>query len=182
MDRNAAEQALADIDRTQERALTFRNYAQAGPIFAAWGAAWFVMNLTNHFDVPFAFIFGAAAIALATTVSIIFGKGGERAAEIPAKRRRANLGSAIIGLAIFGLLVLVAPVDRLLANAVISWLAASCYAVGGLWFGGRISVLGIVLAAVVMGAWYFARESFELVMGIVGGGVLVTTGLWLWRS
>ncbi|MBC1184080.1 hypothetical protein HF680_15735 [Brevundimonas sp. WCHBH090558] len=182
MDRDTAQQALADIDLTRERALTLRTYAHAGPIFAAWGVAWFVMNLTNHFDVPFAFLFGAAAIASATAVSIIFGKAGRRGPDTPATRRRSNLGSAMTGIAIFGLLVLIAPTDRLLANAVISWLAASSYAVAGLWFGARITLLGLVLAAVVIAAWFFARDSFELVMGIAGGGVLVTTGLWLWRS
>jgi len=182
MDRDTAQQALADIDLTRERALTLRNYAHAGPVFAAWGAAWFVMNLTNHFNIPFAFLLGAAAIASATAISIISGKAGRQGPGTPAARRRSNLGSAMMGITIVGLLVLIAPADRLLANAVICWLAASSYAIGGLWFGTRITLLGVVLAAVVIGAWLFARESFELVMGVVGGGVLVTTGLWLRRS
>jgi hypothetical protein len=182
MDRDTAQQALADIDRTRERALTLRTYARAGPIFAAWGVAWFVMNMTNHFDVRFGDLLGATAIVSATAISIIFGKAGRQKSDSIATRRRSTLGSAMAGIAIFGLLVLIAPTDRLLANAVISWIAASVYAVGGLWFGARISILGIVLAAVVLGAWFFARDSFELVMGIVGGGVLITTGLWLWRA
>ena len=182
MDRDTAQQALADIDRARERALELRNYAQSGPIFAAWGVAWFVMNLANHFDVPHGGLLGAVAIISAIAISIIFGKAGRQKSDSAATRRKSAIGSAIFGVAIFGLLVLIAPTDRLLANAVISWIAASVYAVGGLWFGARISILGLVLAAVVIGAWYFARDSFELVMGVVGGGVLMTTGLWLWRA
>lgn len=182
MDRDTAQRQLADIDRTRERALTLRNYAQSGPIFAAWGVAWFVMNLASHFDLPFAGLLGAAAILSATAISIIFGKGGRQNSDSAATRAKSALGSAMIGIAIFGLLVLIAPTDRLLANAVISWIAASVYAVGGLWFGARISMLGVVLAAVVIGGWFFARDAFELVMGVVGGGVLMTTGLWLWRA
>ncbi len=182
MDRDTAQHILADIDRTRERALTLRNYAQAGPIFAVWGVAWFVMNLANHFGVPFAGLLGAAAIVSAIAISIVFGKAGRRKSDSIATRRKLALGSAMAGIAIFGLLVLIAPTDRLLANAVICWIAASVYAVGGLWFGARISILGIGLAAVVIGTWFFARDSFELLMGVMGGGVLMTTGLWLWRA
>ncbi|MCZ8193190.1 hypothetical protein [Brevundimonas sp.] len=183
MDRDEAQQALDAIDLARERALTLRNYARSGPVFAVWGAAWFVINLTAHFDLAYASLFSAAAIASATAVSVISGMvAGRRDGDPPATRRRWNLGAAMIVFAILGLLVLVAPADRVQANAVISWLVASAYAIAGLWFGVRISLLGVVLAAVVLGAWFLARESFELVMGVVGGGVLVTTGFWLWRS
>lgn len=183
MDRDEAKQALSDIGLARERALSLRNYARTGPVFAVWGLAWLVINLTAHFDLAYASLFSAAAIASAIAVSVINGiRAGRRDGDPPATRRRRNLGSAMIVFAILGLLVLVAPADQVQVNAVISWLVASAYAIAGLWFGVRISVLGIVLAVVVLGAWFLARESFELVMGIVGGGVLVTTGFWLWRS
>lgn len=182
MDLDTAHQALADIDRARERALALRNYAQSGPVFAAWGVTWFVLNLTNHFDVPFAGLLGAGAIVSATAISILSGKASRRASGAIAMRRKSMLGAAMAAIAIVGLVVLIVPTDQLLANAVISWIAASIYAVGGLWFGARISMLGIVLATVVVGAWFFARDSFELIMGVVGGGVLMTTGLWLRRA
>lgn len=181
MDRDAAQQALADIKRTRERAVTFRTYAYAGPVFAAWGLAWLVLNLTSYFRSPHSGLMGAAAIMAATVVSILVGNSG-RSKTDPADRGRSTLGSAMGSVAIFGLLILIAPTDRLLANAVVSWIAASAYAVAGLWFGARISVLGIVLGVVVMTGWMFGREVFELVMGLAGGGVLLLTGLWLWRS
>lgn len=182
MDRDIARQTLADIDRTRERALALRNYAQLGPVFAAWGVAWLVLNLGNHFHVPFGGLLGASSIVLATAISIVVGKAGRPKSDVPAAGHKAALASAMIGIAIFGVVVLIAPTDRLLANAVVSWIAASAYALAGLWFGARISILGIVLAAVVVGAWFLARESFELLAGVVGGGVLLTTGLWLWRA
>lgn len=182
MDRDIARQTLADIDRTRERALALKNYAQLGPVFAAWGVAWLVMNLSNHFHVPFGGLLGACAIVSATTISIVFGKAGRPKSDAPAAGNKAALASAMIGIAIFGVVALIAPTDLLSANAVVSWIAASAYALAGLWLGARISILGIVLAVVVVGAWFLAREWFELLMGVVGGGVLLTTGLWLWRA
>tara|TARA_R110002167_G_scaffold84173_1_gene228818 strand:- start:1424 stop:1972 length:549 start_codon:yes stop_codon:yes gene_type:complete len=182
MDRDAAHHALADIDRTRERALTLRTYAHAGPIFAVWGVAWFVMNLTRYFDLPFAGPVGAAAIFTAAVISMLAGKGRGQAAHTGASRRRSTLAGVFFGIALAGAFVLIAPADALLANAVMSWIVASVYAIAGLWLGARISVLGIVLAVVVGTAWFFARDAFELAMGVVGGGVLLITGLWLWRS
>ena len=37
MDRDEAQQALDAIDLARERALTLRNYAHSGPVFAVWG-------------------------------------------------------------------------------------------------------------------------------------------------
>lgn len=182
MDQNAARSAIADIERARERALTLRGYAQSGPIFAAWGVGWMVMNLTRHFEVAYADLYGAAATGAAVVVSIVLGKLGRQAEDSPAVRRRASIGGAVFGLSIFGLIILLAPIDRVLTNAVISWLAAGLYVFAGVWLGARISIAGLVLAAVVMGGWLFAREQFELLMGLAGGGVLLVTGFWLWRS
>lgn len=181
MDRNAAEQAMADIERSRGRSFSLRNYARSGPIFAAWGIAWLIMNLTRYYGAPHADFYGAAVMGAAVLISIVYGRRG-RGGGNAARARQLAISSAVSGAALTGLLILVAASDRALANATVSWIAASLYTVAGIWFGTRISIIGVLLGLVVLGAWFLAREHFELILGLAGGGALVLTGLWLWRA
>lgn len=181
MDRKAAEQAMADIERSRGRSFSLHNYARSGPVFAAWGIAWLTMNLTRYYGVPHADFYGAAVMGAAVLISIVFPRRGQGRGNA-AQARKLAIGSAVSGAALVGLLILVAASDRALANATVSWIAASLYAVAGIWFGTRISVIGVLLGLVVLAAWFLAREHFELILGLAGGGVLVLTGLWLWRA
>ncbi len=66
--------------------------------------------------------------------------------------------------------------------AFIPLLMAALYVIRGLWSGWRYSAIGIGLAALSLGGFFFLHHYFLLWMALVGGGTLILTGLWLHRA
>jgi len=182
LDKEAARQALQDMEQTRGRARAFSGYRQAGPVLVAWGLAWMGGNLAFYYDAPLAgWIFGGL-MAAATVVSIVAGGRGAKPSLTPAMRRKSMLGAAVIFAAIVGLLHILAPIDGTRVNAVISYLVGAIYTLAGVWAGARLAWLGVVVMGLVLAGWLGAREHYELIMGLGGGGALLAAGLWFWRQ
>lgn len=106
--------------------------------------------------------------------------------------RRSAIKSPIFGvimlwwLALFVFDVLLAWLFRLDAASSISLLIVLTIALGYIQFGlfthWIISVTGFLLAVLTVAAWLLAPAYFCLAVGVLGGGTLVASGLWLARQ
>ncbi len=182
MNKDEAGQALAQVEETQRQARAFKTYAAAGPIFAAWGVTWLCGNVAYHFELPHAGLITATLGMVSIGLSIGLGLASAPANAKAADHGKALLSGLVFAAAVLGLMMIVAPLDPRAANAVISFLVGATYAYAGIWMGARIGWLGGGVALVVLFAWFGARDYFELIVGAAGGGLLIVTGLWLWRQ
>ena len=79
-------------------------------------------------------------------------------------------------------LALMGPVDGRQTAAFVPLVVATSYVLGGIWWGTRFVVAGIVLAALTLGGFFLLTEHFLLWMAVVGGAALLVGGLWLRRT
>lgn len=78
--------------------------------------------------------------------------------------------------------VVFAPISSVEIQTFISILIAATYMILGLWFGYRLTVIGVVLAVLVVSAFFYTPTQFPLMVSILGGGALVLGGLWMRRA
>ncbi|MCW3846338.1 hypothetical protein OF829_03735 [Sphingomonas sp. LB-2] len=170
-----AASALDAVDRTRSRAVEFRAYAHAGDIVIGWGLVWLIANLASYAS-PGGTLAWPVGILLATLWSIWRGR----------RHGKGDWRGAATGVTIVALVVLVlqiAGVDGAArSNALISIFVAAMYVFQGIWWGRRFAWIGLVIAACVIGGWFFDRAHLELWLGVGGGGALIVSGLWLKRA
>lgn len=174
-----AAQARKDIDAIAQRARAFHAYATMGPALAVWGGVWLAMFLPRAAQWPAAGSISAVALVIGVAVSILTGVRSRRPA--PTGPRAQGVG-AVFGALLLAITAIVAPLDAQAAGAIVGLTVAAAYGVAGVIAAPRLAGLGLVLAVVILGAWFGLRPAFDLVLGLAGGGALIAGGLWLWRQ
>lgn len=120
---------------------------------------------------------------VATSIAAGMQERKESAAEGPSRPvARYVLTGLVIAATISGVFGILGVSDATDANAAISLIVAAAYCLFGVWTGSRFLLVGLVLAAAVVGGWVWMKEQFELWIGLVGGGALILTGFWLGRA
>jgi hypothetical protein len=169
--------ALREVEQAGRRtqALTFS--AAAGPQVMAWGVIWLVCNSFVQFGPPWAPAIWLPGVVLGTGLSIWLAR---RCGGVGWDLRRGATFLAIIGF-VNALILGLAVTDPAQCNYLISLVVAVGYILAGLWRSGRLAWAGLVLAVLVLVGWWAVHPWFTLWMGVVGGGTLILTGLWLRR-
>jgi hypothetical protein len=93
--------------------------------------------------------------------------------------RRIGLTMLVFYAFLFAIFAVLRPRNPVVSGAVIPLLVAAIYAVMGIWSGLRFLYIGIALAALTLGGWFWLPHYFLLWMAVVGGGSLILVGLWL---
>jgi hypothetical protein len=176
-----ATEALLDIERAQRRAFAFRGYEAGAPHFLLWGAIWFVgYGLTEAF--PAQAVLCWIALTLGGALGgYLLGKAAAARGLVSkdAWRYLAAVGSTVA----FMLLTfaIMQPRHGTQFGAFPALLVSFLYVLAGIWKGARWTVVGILVAGLTMAGYELLQEHFNLWMALVGGGTLVSTGLWFRR-
>jgi len=177
-----ASEALQDIDRVQRRAFVLRGYELGAPHFLLWGAIWFVgYGLTEAFPAR------AGLYWIVLTLGGILGGfllGRAAAANGLVARDGGRYLAAVASTVAFVALTytILQPRDGAQLGAFPALLVSFLYVLAGIWKGARWSLVGILVAGLTMAGYELLQEHFNLWMAVVGGGTLISTGLWFRRA
>lgn len=179
IERDDAARALAEAQRAAGRTADVINYRYASPYLLLWGLVWLVGNLVSQFLPAWSGPVWMGGVALGVAGSVLIGVriGGRDG------RRGGGAASLMISLAFaaFGIGVsVVAPFQSWAQSEAFFCLAVgAAYIVMGAFIGWRIAAVGVVVMAVTLGGWLYARDQFFLWMALAGGGGLLLGGFWL---
>lgn len=175
-----AANTLHDIEDAGRQSARAYRYQKASPHFFLWGGVWVV---------GYAATYGGLRPVMVWPVLVILGiagsfwigwRSGAKSSRAYAWRYATTVLTAF--LFIEALLAILPPKSNLQVDALFPLLVALAYAMLGIWTGGtRIAWLGLALAALTLGAYFWLPQYFSLWMAAVGGGALILGGVWLRR-
>jgi hypothetical protein len=182
--RDEAALALAEIGKAGEKVGRLKGYHQGAPHFVLWGLVWLGANVATQFGVgeglawPVGTLVGFAG---AIVIGVLQNRGAKSPTSSFDKRigMRIGLVAIVVAALIFCLINIAQPHSNRQLNAMISILFPFMYMLGGIWAGWRLFAIGFVTAAAILFGFYFVKDWFDLWMGVVGGGSLIASGIWL---
>lgn len=149
-----------------------------------WGAAWMVMPLLAYFGGDQNARYFPLVCIVAGALSFL--AGFSQTKQI---RRPANLRFGAVLLTVWSFAALFPFVLRielevrsLYANCCL--VAMQSYVVAGLWTDSYLLWLGVAVAALILGGFFFFPALFWIWMAVFGGGTLIVTGFYVrhfWR-
>jgi hypothetical protein len=175
-----AVEALRDVERARSRSIAFFSYRVSSPQVIMWGIFWFIgYGASDLMPTKGGPIWGAIGVAW-FILSFLFSRRSTQ------KAAAGNKGQAwrflVIYLTftvfIFSTVAIMRPRGAEM-GAFVPMLVAAMYTILGLWTGWRYSAIGVGIAVLTMGGYFFLPAHFLLWMAFVGGGALTLTGLWL---
>ncbi|HEY1750960.1 MAG TPA: hypothetical protein VGG29_06835 [Caulobacteraceae bacterium] len=177
--KDAAAQALGEVEAARGRMVEARSYANASPFLIIWGAVWMFADLAIQFAPPsLANYAWPAGILVGTVASIAASFTLPRRADGAKGWRAFGLWGVIAGF--FVALFLVIPVTSgVEIHSIFGIVFGFLYMGFGLWMGWRVIALGAALVALTLIGFYEVRAWYGLYMGLVSGGALILGGLWL---
>ena len=183
--KNDAETALRDAGQAGERSLTLFHYEMASPYLLLWGVLWVTAGIVGvlspeHTGTGWLVIDTVGIIATGYLVA----GDARRLAKNNARVEGLRFVATVVVLTAFLTMTftIFAPVSGVEIQAFITILIASIYMVFGFWTGYRLSVIGAVLAILVVSALFYTPTQFPLMVSILGGGALILGGLWMRRA
>jgi hypothetical protein len=171
-----AAEALSTIETAQHRSATLRGYERRSPYLILWGVLWAVGYGLSDFAPAHANAIWAAIVP----IGLIGGFLARREAGRGMGWRFAAVTLTVLAFFVATYFVM-APVSGRQVAALIPLVVAAAYVLGGLWWGKRYVVTGVVVAALTLAGFFLLREHFLLWMAAVGGSAMILAGLWLRR-
>lgn len=183
LDSKDARRALEDIQNAAEKSATLRGYVGAGIHLVIWGAVWVVGGMSSLISPEIGRWGWMAAVISGNVASIVVGMRAT-GASIGGGALMAKVVLTMATLVcVSAALALVLDVDNLReGTALQALLVAGAYSAFGIWRGARIAMLGVALGAGALIGWFYLGAYFEAFVGILGGAMLVLSGLWLRRA
>lgn len=187
--KDAAAEALAEIDGATTHIRELKGYETGAPYLILWGIVWVVGGSLNYlFPKSAAAIWNVAtAIGFVATLWMILSSKMPHTDATTAKRRRAIalkvIGTVATMLAFAWITMwLIEPQARQYSLTFFGLLTAAVYVLMGIWMGLRYALAGIAVAlAMIVGKLFFA-DMFSLWFAIFCGGSLILCGFWLRRA
>lgn len=179
-----AADALRDINRTARRSANAYGYNVAAPHLMLWGVIWAIgygftalnPQAGQHSWLAWAW----PALSLAGVAGSFYMGWRMRAAAASGFDWRTLSTFVAVFAFIIALFNVVPPSSNAQIGAFFPLLASLFYALVGIWTrGARLIVLGIVVAALTLFAYFTEPAHFAEIMAVVGGGGLILGGFWL---
>jgi hypothetical protein len=171
-----AEAALRDVGDARARSARLYRYSRGAPQLILWGVAWAVGYGLSDFYPHRADLIWTVLIPLTVVAALIVNRHDS------ANAKWRYIGVAAVVAAAFVLVFQVLPpTDPRQVPVVIALVTSASYLVRGLFGVPRYIVAGLALAVLSLGGFYLLPAHFLLWMGLVGGGFLIVSGLWLMR-
>ncbi len=174
-DAAASLREIASIERRTRRSIV---YARSSASFILWGALLSLGYVFGHVDPPDAGVawIVIVAIGFAGTSAIAW----RRATAAHSRWDRPMLYAQFVVYGFGWILLVVAwPLTPRQMDAFWLILFMLGFVLAGLWLGRFFVVLGVAVTALTLAGFFWAGDLFRLWMAVVGGGGLITGGLWL---
>lgn len=179
-------EALADMHRAAERSGRLYGYAAAAPYLFVTGLAWLAADLLFQFTEFGKTWAWPAATAVATPALIVV-------AMLQSRRRvQAGAGPRLDGyfwkgMALWlivmsftvGTFAIFSPFSGVEVHSFIGLTSGAIYAAMGLFLGWRVLLTGLGVAALSLVGHFFVRDYYAAYMGLVCGGGMMLSALWL---
>ena len=185
LDKTQAAQALADIDHSQRYSSSLYSYGRAAPYVILAGLMWLVADLLLEFS-PFnkTWIWPVVSI-LGTVGFVLLAIRQTRPANAAAAPAKKGLFWRIVGvwLATFAFMAATFSIfglaDGRQEHSFIGVFFGCTYMAVGAFMGWRMVVVGVALTALSLFGFFEVHQYYLAYMGLVGGGALIVSGLWL---
>lgn len=180
---NEARRALDDIENAANKSSALRGYVASGAYLVVWGLVWIAGGASSLLSPEASRLGWPVAIAAGVVASLALGMRARSDGRAPRDVLGKVLASMLTMAAISVALSLVLDVASMReGTALQSLIVAAAYMAYGVWRGLRIFVLGLALATAVLIGWFYLPAHFELFVGVVGGLMLIISGLWLRKA
>jgi len=186
LDKAQAAQALADIDHSQRYSSSLYSYDRASPYLILAGVMWLVADLLTQFS-PFGKAWIWPIVSLIGTVgffglSIAQTRSGS--GPVAPAKRGMFWRFMVVWLAIFAFMVATFTIYGLQdggrqQHSFIGVFCGCLYVAVGSFMGWRMVAIGAALAVLSMVGFFAVHDYYLAYMGVVGGGALIVSGLWL---
>jgi hypothetical protein len=185
LDKAQAAQALADIDQSQRYSSSLYSYGRAAPYLIIAGTMWLIADLLTQFS-PFdkSLIWPVVSL-VGTGASIVFAFTQTRpgSSSQPGAKRGLFWKFMVVWLAVFAFMVATFTIygldDGRQQHSFIGVFFGCTYVAVGVFMGWRMVAIGAALAVLSMVGFFEVHDYYLAYMGLVGGGSLILSGLWL---
>lgn len=185
LDKSAAAHALAEIDESGRRSSSLYSYGRAAPYVILAGLMWLVADLLTEFS-PFNKTWIWPIVSMVGTVGFVVLAMRQakpaNAAAVPEKRG-LFWRILVVWLAVFAFMVATFSIfglaDGRQEHSFIGVFFGCTYVAVGAFMGWRMVVVGIALTALSLFGYFDVHQYYLAYMGLVGGGALIVSGLWL---
>ena len=185
LDKTQVAQALADIDQSRRYSSSLYSYGRASPYLIIAGLMWLVADLLMQFSSldkaliwPVVSLVGTAAFVLLAMTQT--GKPPKGSSPV---KRGLFWRFMLVWLAVFAFMVATFTIfglsDGRQEHSFIGVFFGFSYVAVGVFMGWRMVVIGVALAALSMAGFFYVHDYYLAYMGVVGGGALIASGLWL---
>ena len=177
-----ARQSLDVVRAAFNRGTTLYRYRQASPYFLLWGVVWALgYGLSDWWPALAGWIWLALDLVGVAASILITGIGhARRGAGHGMTWRIAALALTVLAYLAAAFLVM-APQTGRQVSTFITLTVALAYSTVGIWAGPRWMMAGVAVCAAALIGYFHVPVYFNTWMGLVGGGALVLSGIWLRR-
>jgi len=187
------EEAQASLSTIRDASVQTRRAvtsAYANPLLILWGVLWIIAFTATHFYIEYAYyVFIAMSVVGSIGTAIIFKLHHSKTPfrDDPSEHLGWRIGALWILLFVYIIiwLSLFAPFSGMQCNAFIGTAAMFTYVVMGLWFKSTFMIIpGLAMTGVTLVGFYLLTSYYCLWMAMMGGGTLLSTGLYTrlrWR-
>lgn len=183
LSQDQAAESLKEIDRTARRSALAYSYASASPYLIMWGLFWMLGYSVSDLSPKLANPLWTALLVVGIAGSMLIGRRQRLSGLSQPMPSHPGLRFFVtffaIGMFITATYAIFGHAGLRQQAAFVPLIVALVYSVMGIWKGPRFLVLGIMIAALTLGGFFFLKEHFLLWMAVVGGGSLLVGGLWL---
>ncbi len=183
LSREQAQEALRDVEQTSRRSATVHGYEIVASYLILWGVIWVLAYGAQDFA-PRRISQWAWPVlgTLGWLVSVAL--GWQRKMSSGAGNARASLRWFLAFLAYAGFAVgvgaIMQPKTDAQVGAFVPMIVALTYGLVGIFFDAmRLTIAGVMIAALTLGGYFYLPSHFMLWMAFVGGGSLILAGLWM---
>jgi hypothetical protein len=189
LDKTQAAQALAEIGASQRRSSSLYSYTRSAPYMALAGLMWLVADLLLQFSSLNKTLIWPVVSGLGTLVfialALVQNRTGPRPGSAAEEKARDGVFWRIMGVWLTVFIFMAAtftvfqPTDGVQTHTFIGVFFGCTYAVIGLWMGWRLVATGIALTALSLFGFFEVHQYYLAFMGVVGGGALMLSALWM---
>ena len=183
LSQDQAAESLKEIDRTTRRSALAYSYASASPHLIMWGLIWMVGYSVSDLSPKLTGHLWTVLLVIGIAGGMLIGRRQRLSGQSQTMPHHPGLRFFVtffaIGLFITATYAIFGHAQLRQQAAFVPLIVALIYSVMGIWKGPRFLVMGIVIAALTLGGFFFLKDHFLLWMAGVGGGALVVGGLWL---
>jgi hypothetical protein len=184
LSQDQASENLKEIERTARRSAHVYGYANSSPFFVLWGVIWMVGYGASDLAPKLANLLWIALLAIGVAGSLLIGRRQKLSGQSLARgAQHASLRFfatfLALGLFIVATYAIFGHASGRQQAAFVPLIWALIYSVTGIWKGPRFLAMGVVVAVLTLGGFFFLRDHYLMWMALVGGGALVLGGLWM---